>query len=124
MDGEMNDPTEEDNDADDGFADMQEEEIQRKVEEMRSWASILHELADQIDYNAAYADQRVYNLISHTIAPSIQLRNKVREKENATNSSAGTSLTTWSTAFAGIMTWRTRPLDRIRQSFNSWRIKE
>jgi hypothetical protein len=81
MDGETADPTEEDNDLDDGLADMQEEEIQRKVEEMRSWASLLHELADQIDYNAAYADQRVYDLIAHTIAPSIQLRNKVREKE-------------------------------------------
>jgi hypothetical protein len=124
MDGETADPTEEDNNVDDELADMQEEEIQRKVEEMRSWASLLHELADQIDYNAAYADQRVYDLIAHTIAPSIQLRNKVREKENATNSSQGTNLTTWSAAFAGIMTWRTRPLDRIRQSLNSWRTRE
>jgi hypothetical protein len=124
MDGETDNHTEEDNDADDGFADMQEEEIQRKVEDMRLWASTLYQMAEQLDHNSAYADQRVYDHIAHIIAPIIQLSNKIREKENATNSSAGTSLTTWSAAFAGIMTWRTRPLDRIRQSLDYWRSRK
>jgi hypothetical protein len=124
MDGETDDRTEEDNDADDGFADMQEEEIQRRVQDMRLWASTMFQMAEQLNDNSPYADQQVYDQIVLIIGPIIQLSNKIREKENATNSSAGTSLTTWSAAFAGIMTWQTRPLDHIRQSLDYWRSRQ
>jgi hypothetical protein len=87
MDGETDDRTEEDDDADDSFTDTQEEEIRRKVEDMRSWASTLHQMAEQLNHNSAYADQRVYDQIAHIIASIIQLSNKIHEKENATNSS-------------------------------------
>ena len=124
MDGETDDRTEEDNDADDGFADMQEEEIQRRVQDMRLWASTMFQMAEQLNDNSPYADQQVYDQIVLIIGPIIQLSNKIREKENATNSSAGTSLMTWSAAFAGIMTWQTRPLDRIGQSLDYWRSRQ
>ena len=124
MDGETDDRTEEDNDADDSFADMQEEEIQRRVQDMCLWASTMFQMAEQLNDNSPYADQQVYDQIVLIIGPIIQLSNKICEKENATNSSAGTSLMTWSAAFAGIMTWQTRPLDRIGQSLDYWRSRQ
>jgi hypothetical protein len=80
-----------------------------------------HELADQISYNAPYTDQRFYDVVTRKVTPTIQSKDKVCDKENTTNSSTGTRLSTWSTIFAEIMTWRTRPLDRVRQALNLYR---
>jgi hypothetical protein len=116
-----------DGDAEEDLIDEETEdeghaaERAERVIAMNSVAQKLHELADQIRYNAPYADQRVYDVVIRKVTPAIQLRDKICDKENTTNSSTGTRLSTWSKTFAEIMTWRTRPLDRVRQALNLYR---
>ena len=97
-------------------AELLEKERALRRESMSGIASRLHELADIIEYNAPFADQRVVDLAIRKTASVMDFQEKLKNKENRINSSTSTNPPTFSTQFAEVMFVRTRPPARIREN--------
>jgi hypothetical protein len=115
MDGEAEELGEEDEEAGEN-AELLEKERSLRRESMSGIASRLHELADMLEYNAPFADQRVVDLAIRKTAAAVDLQEKLKNKENRINSSTSTNPPTFSPQFAEVMFVRTRPPARIREN--------
>ena len=101
----------------------EEEEVQMHIREMKDrlkrLAAELHDLADIIEYNTQFADQRTAALFERRFDTTLKMYKHIREKERRLNSNALPNLPTWSRKFSDIMFVRTRPRERIVQVRNN-----
>jgi hypothetical protein len=98
----------------------EEEDWGRQLKEIKTYAKQLHELADMTAYNAPYADQRMLDFITHKAASAIELEEKIKSKENRTNSPFAPHLPMFSPEFPDIIFIRTRPFARTRENLSKY----
>jgi hypothetical protein len=102
------------------LAEEEDRDRQQQQKEMKTYAKQLHELADMIAYNAPYADQRMLDFITRKATSAIELQEKIKSKENRSNSSSAPHLPMFSPEFSDVIFIRTRPLARIHENLSKY----